>query len=476
MKLNLLFSFLLIGQFLSAQSFTEVTGTSFPGITGTVIAADVDGDNDQDVFIAGFNGDRIAKLFANDGIGNFTEIMNPDIETLSSNTAAFADVDGDNDQDLFIAGFNGSDRIAKLYTNDGSGIFTESTTSTFEGVRNGTAAFADIDGDNDQDLMVIGQNSSDDVVTILYENDGSGNFVEVPNNLIANVESGDIAFADVDGDNDEDFFITGRDFFNFNALYINNGLGNFTAPANNFDNVQGGSAVFADIDGDNDQDLIVSGEASQQITTQLYTNDGSGDFTLDNNASFVGVFTSDIAFSDVDGDNDQDVLVTGRDGNNDARSILYVNDGNGNFTEATSQPFESVKLSSVVFADIDGDNDEDVIISGQTDGADRVTKLYLNTGFSSSVKDLDGIINFDFTLFPNPTKATEINVRYNSEENGFAQLNIYDLNGRLLKQKQDFLGRGRQVFSMDISTLENGFYMLEINDGEKSGVQKFIIR
>ncbi len=63
-----------------AQNFTEVTGTPFTGVALSSIAfADVDGDNDQDVLITGLNlvqqgtpGDRISKLYTNDGAGNFS--------------------------------------------------------------------------------------------------------------------------------------------------------------------------------------------------------------------------------------------------------------------------------------------------------------------------------------------------------------------------------------------------------------------
>jgi len=79
-----------------------------------------------------------------------------------------------------------------------------------------------------------------------------------------------------------------------------------------------------------------------------------------------------IAFSDIDGDNDQDVLVTGttgrtgRNGEGGFLSYLYTNDGLGNFTKVLEIPFDGVFYSSIAFADVDGDNDPDVLITGQT--------------------------------------------------------------------------------------------------------------
>jgi hypothetical protein len=57
MKSNLIFLFLVLTQTLFAQYFTEMTGTPFEGVAESSIAfADVDGDNDQDVLISGAKG------------------------------------------------------------------------------------------------------------------------------------------------------------------------------------------------------------------------------------------------------------------------------------------------------------------------------------------------------------------------------------------------------------------------------------
>ena len=68
-------------------------------------------------------------------------------EAVRASSIAFADVDGDNDQDALIIGANKSgSRIAKLYTNDGTGGFTEMMGTTFTGVTDSSIAFADVDG------------------------------------------------------------------------------------------------------------------------------------------------------------------------------------------------------------------------------------------------------------------------------------------------------------------------------------------
>ena len=163
---KLFFLFALYSQLLNAQSFTEVVDTPFEGVQFSSIAvADVDGDNDEDILITGrgTGDDRIAKLYINDGKGNFTEMINTPFEGVQFSSIAFADVDGDSDEDVLITGSNiDFNSIAKLYLNDGLGNFTELMNTPFEPIRDGSVAFADIDGDTDQDVIIM-----EEIATIL---------------------------------------------------------------------------------------------------------------------------------------------------------------------------------------------------------------------------------------------------------------------------------------------------------------------
>jgi predicted nucleotidyltransferase len=152
-------------------------------------------------------------LYINDGTGSFTEMTGTPFEDVSYGSIAFADVDGDDDKDLLITGSTvGLGRISKLYTNDGTGSFTEMTGTPFEGVRDSSIAFADVDGDNDQDVLITGYTSPLRRISKLYTNDGTGSFTEMTGTPFEGVDNSSIAFADVDGDNDKDVLITGTGF------------------------------------------------------------------------------------------------------------------------------------------------------------------------------------------------------------------------------------------------------------------------
>ena len=121
------------------------------------------------------------------------------------------------------------------------------------------------------------------------------------------------------------------------------------------------------------------------IVTQQYS---AQNFTVSDLDSFTGLWSGRVAFSDIDGDGDEDVLNTGLDASDVRSCILYTNDGQGVFTEVIGTPFDGVDGSSADFLDVDGDNAEDVIITGQSDDT-WITKLYLNDGLGNFSEDLE---------------------------------------------------------------------------------------
>ncbi len=72
-------------------------------------------------------------------------------------------------------------------------------------------------------------------------------------------------------------------------------------------------------------------------------------------------------------------------------------------------------------------------------------------------------------LYPNPARR-QVNI--NSPMVGNAQINISDASGRIVSQTNAFLNG--QMFTFDISRLENGFYTLQMKTADQVAVQKFL--
>ena len=362
--------------------FTLVSGTPFTGVSNPSIAvADVDGDSDLDIVIAGqdLSGLRATKLYQNNGSNNFSLVAGTPFVGVKDCSIAFSDVDGDNDPDLVITGETAPNQAAaELYLNNGSGAFTHVLNTSFIDTRHSAISFADVDIDGDQDLLMTGTAGSR-----LYDNNNAGNFTLVTSTTFPDQAISKVTFADIDNDNDQDLLIASAAAVNF---YNNDGVGNFTLSSNPaIPGISEGDAAFADVDNDNDLDLLITGRQGSTRIANLYLNDGTGNYTMVSGTPFTGVDFSSLAFADVDGDNDQDVVISGSlgSGPNSTFTALYLNNGFGSFSLVTGTPFEEVERSAIAFADVDGDNDQDVVIAGRNNFGQRTSKLYQNNGSGS---------------------------------------------------------------------------------------------
>lgn len=391
-----LFAFSALLRAQTAQ-FVEMSNLPFtPAISGSIAFADVDGDGDQDVLITGddsFGANvQVSELYTNDGSGEYTKVEGTPFDGVDDSSIAFADVDGDGDQDVLITGQNSSSvQVAKLYQNDGAGSFTEVSGTPFDGVLWSSVAFSDVDGDGDHDVIITGRNSVFQLIAKLYTNDGNGVFSLAIGTPFEGVRLGSTSFSDVDNDGDDDVLITGVNGAGVNTakLYTNDGSGVFSEVLNtSFTGVSVSSSVFSDVDGDGDNDLLMIGGISFGRVAELYINDGTGIFTRQAGTPFEGVRSNGgIAVADVDDDGDQDVVFAGRNINNNGSTNFYLNNGSGIFTEAEDVPFEDIQ-GSVAFSDIDDDGDADLFMLGFNNESERIARLYLNNGdlgFSENV-------------------------------------------------------------------------------------------
>ena len=367
--------------------FTKVLGTSFIGInSGDVAFIDIDNDNDQDIFITGDLANKVTKLYSNNGNGVYTATAGDPFVAVGNSSIAVGDFDNDNDQDIFLMGDGGNmKKFSSLYVNNGTGVFTLALGTPFEGVYNGKIAYADIDNDGDQDVFIGGWHYNSTYQSKLYINNGNGTYKVDTLNIFDSLFCSSVAFADIDGDSDMDLIYSGQNNSGSRVtkLLVNNGSGVFSLVSSTpFSAMDCSSIAFADIDGDTDLDLLLCGANSTALANSLlYTNNGSGVFTLKTNTSLINVDQSAVAFADIDGDNDQDLLITGHNNNYpNVYAKLYTNNGTGTFTLVSGNPFYNAKEGAVAFADIDGDNDMDVLISGQHGSGLKLSRLYTNNG------------------------------------------------------------------------------------------------
>jgi enediyne biosynthesis protein E4 len=177
---------------------------------------DADHDGDQDLYVAA-GGYEYAendpllqdRLYLNNGNGNFSESTNALPKMLvSKGTVKAADIDADGDQDLFVGG-----RIiprnypaapnSYVLLNDGKGKFVDSGFTKLGMVTD--ALWLDVNYDKQPDLITVG----DWAAIQVFEN-YKGKFVEASAKYIRFASTGwwnKIAAADMDNDGDQDLVI-----------------------------------------------------------------------------------------------------------------------------------------------------------------------------------------------------------------------------------------------------------------------------
>ncbi len=380
---------------LSAQTFGNQKILTYSGIANldvgqlsSPVFLDIDNDEDDDLIVGEKNGN--VKIFTNDGNNNFSFSGNlkadgVNIKVLDFAAPAFADIDGDGDQDLFLGSSGGN---INYYYNDGNGNFSSQGLLQADGTNLDVGnwsnpVFMDMDNDSDLDLYV----GCHEGVVLIYSNSGSGSFSFVDTLRSAGlVIDGGLrvapSFADLDSDNDLDLYLGNYD--GVIQIYMNDGAGNYSLSGNmqvGPSNIQvDNNAVpeFADIDGDGDLDLYV-GSMSGELT--YYQNTGSGTFAYigklqSEGGEVFGRYISPV-FEDIDGDGDSDLII----GDFDGSVKLFINNGSGKFyyddyLQAGGTNINVGLYAAPAFADIDGDGDRDLYIGG----VDGKVKVYINNG------------------------------------------------------------------------------------------------
>ena len=455
----------------------DTTTNLYDSRHGACAMADIDNDGDLDLLITGkdgsLNNDKTT-LYNNDGLGNFTEITQNGLSILTEGgSIAFADTDGDGDQDLLLTGRDNSPTYyAHFYLNDGSGNFTPETTQPFEPSVGGNLDFADIDNDGDMDLFMTGFLAGNTRFSKLYQNDGAGNFSEITSTPFLDIGgTSSSAFFDMDNDNDLDLILTGRNNNNEKktTLYENDGAGNFSLVSNTpFENVSNGGIAVADTDNDGDIDVLINGENTIGGFCQLYLNDGTGAFNPLAGTPFIQTIAGTADFADFDNDNDMDILVTGSAGGPDFAAHIYENQGNNNFSLVDI--LATVYIPSTALGDIDNDNDLDAIVTGiaNISGSSFKSRVYKNMLTTLSTGTAAIGLKENIVLYPNPSSGI-FTIQTNQTLTG--SIKIYNLIGELVFSEEN-------LNPSDQFTLQQppGMYMVLVKTSNSTSTVKMIIK
>lgn len=321
-------------------------------------------------------------------LGELSDAARHEIALALAGNVTLFDYDGDSDLDLFSV--TGSEQ--RLYRNDGgkfSDITSQSGALAAKANGNSIGAVAgDFDNDGKPDLFVIREGSLS-----LYHNDGSGKFSDLTSSAAIPEYPylpSSVAFVDVDHDGDLDIFVTGladlsqapkagasavfpSDFAGApNLLLRNDGTGKFTdvttlAKLNTLGHAI--AVVPTDYNNRRDMDLLV---VNYDRAPDLFSNQRDGTFrnvAKDVGLEVVGPWTC-VAAGDVNKDGFTDFFF-GRAGGS---GLFVVSDGKERFKTIAS-PTGSEGARAAQFLDYDNDGLLDCVMR-----TDRGLRVWRNVG------------------------------------------------------------------------------------------------
>ena len=283
-----------------------------------VAIGDVDGDGLADVYFCRLDGGNV--LYRNLGGWRFediTEEAGVACERQFSTGAAFADIDGDGDLDLLVTALGGPNAC---FLNDGTGRFADFTAEAGIASESGATslALADVDGDGDLDLYIA--NYKKRTVRDLYpvqERSFDKTVEKVGDRYVVRPEFQKHYTVRLNGNVLERFEYAEPDMF-----FLNDGTGRFTRVdwAEHFTDEEGQpsrpdtdwglSVEFHDFDDDGDPDLYVCNDF--ESPDRIWLNDGTGHFRALPKLAIRSISASSmgVAFSDIDRDGHTDFFLT----------------------------------------------------------------------------------------------------------------------------------------------------------------------
>ena len=454
---------------------------------------DIDGDGDYDLIACKLGGavayyENIGTAY-DDSFVLVSDNFLPYRDTTDwLESPELADIDGDGDLDLFLAGgYNHLCYFENMGPNADTQFVQRYDTTIFYDQQNYWGSqltnAVDINADGKLDFG-SGEN--------LFLNESVGNEIRLQR-VDFGLPSYRGWFVDLDNDGDYDYITPSE------GTIINywENTGSPSSPSwaplrdlfpadGHLDDVW--SVATGDIDGDGDQDLFVGNASTLGVT--FYRNTGTPDsFYLSYEGDmglpgFIWQTAHYISPTDMDGDGDLDLFIADLYANNydpvPIRLFYFRNDGTPqqpqwvNVTNDFGHIIRDHRQDgfSICPIDIDGDGDRDLLFSVAIG-----LQLYLNPEYSSGIENSyhqDKEIRLDLEAYPNPFNSTG-SIGYDLPKASDITLAVFDILGRKVATLVDgHQTAGHHEVIWNAASFSSGVYFARASDKNNSSVIKLI--
>ncbi len=356
------------GSFQTWENNNPETGGYFVALQGVSFCQDK-----LDIVGTEINLNNDSKMCSGDGNGSFANChTNSIISEKEHITTGYFDSDADLDVifDVFIRD------IPSICLGDG--LLGYKSCSVYTGIgtdRTANSVMGDINNDGFTDAVFIASFANHKACL----GDGNGFFTsctDIPNSKIVT----DVKLAYMDADSKLDLIYRSTD-----GIHICPGDGSGGFATCNVTTVNSGKIAIADFNGDNNLDVITSRDGDGN---SICLNDGSGGLTCslvssDSNRSYA------LAIGDLENDGDIDVIFANVGGSNPGINRVCQNIGTAIFNctniSGVANDYSDVKLGL-----INDDNILDVVFAGRNDSIGYFTRVCIGNGdgtFSNCAND-----------------------------------------------------------------------------------------
>lgn len=369
---------------------TPVTGLNY--YFSDMAAADINGDGAPDLVFTGSDFMFTdLQAFTNDGSGVLTQSYQSDlISTMFGVYVLLADVDGDSNIDAVLG--LGQDNVIAIARGKNDGTFG-APEAYYCRDYSISAVLADVDGDSFQDIVTVFNPGTDmDVIK-----GGPSGSLRTPHAYLNNGETRDVAFADFNKDGFLDLVSANRTNQNI-GLGLGDGRGSFKESGNldpglDYQGYPLSASVIAtgDFDHDGNADIAIGGYYGRRLNVLF----GKGDGTFETSIVSLPVDyeTMSIKVEDVDGDGVDDILACDFDA---YKLNVFLSNGNRTFKPRASYTVGAAPIR-VRTADLDGDHHNDAVLP-----------LFGGNGFSILKGNANGTFNPAVTSTGLATQAADI--------------------------------------------------------------------